>query len=684
MIRRVKLVNCFQHAQEERDFKPGITLITGRNGSGKSNRMRAVEYGITGRLPTQSKEDMLRWGAEGGFVEVELDTPNGTALITRDIVKAKQSFKQGGVSLTKKSDVDAAASAVLGLDPQAASSLVFASQTEMDALLRMQHADRLRILSMLFGLDRARQLQAVAHERLMTITVYPDTSQEEARIASETEAYRRALSEAGKAKADADTVFTRLAAGRNDLVRRKNLPVEEDVAAARASAEKELVSRQRELAELSAKLSEWKNKLSEIPEVDALKVAELTTARDGWHKLKTLDTELSGIMEVRGRIKTPVPPAEPRVLEDSLVRARVDYDSHMRRMSLFEKGKCPVCETSFTLAPPELERVRAESAEYQRSYAVFQAKAQRLQGAWDVYEQALRNYESDTRSCGADEARVRGEISLLEKYRSADLSDFERLTSEARKRREWLSSIEDLERHAAKVREEETRCKLKLGALPSETVKRDDLPGIDKALAAIEEAAGRSQALLERVAGCKASLEELDKQNARLAEQRERRGKSLWGRRLLEDMKDALRSDGLPVIVLRKMVTRLNRSVAVKLSELGADFTMRLNENMDFSVSFGGGAERPCSVLSGGQSVMASVAVRLALMDTLSKGSAGILFLDEPTAFLDEPNRAAAVDVLERAASVFSGANMTVFLITNDEALKQMRMADEWPVLGNS
>ncbi len=68
----------------EVEFREGVTVIVGENGSGKTSLVEAIYFALTGEYPRGSKDETINYGSRRMRVELTLDTPSGEIKIIRE------------------------------------------------------------------------------------------------------------------------------------------------------------------------------------------------------------------------------------------------------------------------------------------------------------------------------------------------------------------------------------------------------------------------------------------------------------------------------------------------------------------------------------------------------------------------------------------------------------------------
>ncbi len=69
-ITKIRLRNVKSYADETISFKPGINIIGGANGSGKTTIIESIGYGLFGRKPDYTFEEFVMRGAKDGSIEI--------------------------------------------------------------------------------------------------------------------------------------------------------------------------------------------------------------------------------------------------------------------------------------------------------------------------------------------------------------------------------------------------------------------------------------------------------------------------------------------------------------------------------------------------------------------------------------------------------------------------------------
>ena len=106
LVTRARLRDFRSYAEAEVALGPGLTVVHGRNGAGKTNLLEAIYFGLTGRsCRTSNEREVVRFGAQAARVELELEGDH-TLAVGFEPGQAKR-FTADGAPVERLLDVDA-------------------------------------------------------------------------------------------------------------------------------------------------------------------------------------------------------------------------------------------------------------------------------------------------------------------------------------------------------------------------------------------------------------------------------------------------------------------------------------------------------------------------------------------------------------------------------------------------
>ncbi len=95
-LRHLRQLNFRNLLTESVPLEPGLTVLVGANGAGKSNFLAACYLGLTGSLPYGRIADAIRHGQEGAFVSIRLEHDEGESLIELGLGPGRRSIRLDG------------------------------------------------------------------------------------------------------------------------------------------------------------------------------------------------------------------------------------------------------------------------------------------------------------------------------------------------------------------------------------------------------------------------------------------------------------------------------------------------------------------------------------------------------------------------------------------------------------
>ena len=150
------------------DLKPGLTVLTGVNGSGKSTTIDALFFALTGEsLDGRNLGELINWGAMDGKAVVSLSCPEFEVVRTIKSSGVAHKLTVGDTVLTKRNDINGWLFNYLKVDnPEVIRAVFISAQLRATDLFDTTNANRLALLSKVFGLEHIEQCRAAIYKVL--------------------------------------------------------------------------------------------------------------------------------------------------------------------------------------------------------------------------------------------------------------------------------------------------------------------------------------------------------------------------------------------------------------------------------------------------------------------------------------------------------------------------------------
>ncbi len=183
---RIEGVRGF-NAEAILELGPGLNLLVGKNGAGKTSFLQAIEWCLTGKMKYMEGDEFSRedaivnlFNTSGvGKVTITLHTPKGNLEVTRRRKRGK-STTRGSSPLTVKfgdkiledEDAEALLEKSLGMPLDQISTSVFLHQEALRAILSDDPKERSRSIDKMLGMEEVRSFgEALSTKRNMTAAV---------------------------------------------------------------------------------------------------------------------------------------------------------------------------------------------------------------------------------------------------------------------------------------------------------------------------------------------------------------------------------------------------------------------------------------------------------------------------------------------------------------------------------
>ena len=166
-LTKLELTNFKRYRQKEFDFALGLTGLLGKNGSGKSTIFEAIIFALYGESSTNRELIKNSDCKDKEAVEVALffNIQGKEYLVKRELrgksLTAKANLYDGSTELiaTSVKEVNSEIVKLIGMNKDAFSHTVYASQKELTALSSLKSEERKKIIRRLLGLEKIDKIE---------------------------------------------------------------------------------------------------------------------------------------------------------------------------------------------------------------------------------------------------------------------------------------------------------------------------------------------------------------------------------------------------------------------------------------------------------------------------------------------------------------------------------------------
>lgn len=136
----------------------------------------------------------------------------------------------------------------------------------------------------------------------------------------------------------------------------------------------------------------------------------------------------------------------------------------------------------------------------------------------------------------------------------------------------------------------------------------------------------------------------------------------------MHDLRGIFHKDAAPRVVAQGNLRRLEGLMNEILAHFQASYRVTADEGLSFKARLLNGAVQPAERLSPGQQVLLLLVFRISLV-ILMTGDVAALYLDEPTAWLDETHIQNFEPVLQKLRELIAARGLQVLIITHERSL---------------
>lgn len=694
-LKRISLRNYRQHKELDVEFTGSMIAVIGRNGSGKSNFLGAVQFALTGEQPGFNKEDLLNWEAarnqEGGYVDLEFDFNGQECRIQRRIEKPAVTLTVGDDKFSGTKKVQEQMD-LMGIDKDVLRQSVFVRQTEIESVLFDDPRDRELAFQKLVGLGDAAKHQKFLTDFLAALAEPKNLTDEIERQKETIESHKASLSDLEVKSKEMDEMLAK--AGDSDSIMKQMGIIDSRIAliesaiskydayvnATESLAQTKLAYRDTPKAEIDL---QWYDEQIEALK-DAIAAADAAINRN--HQRVDAQARLADAKHSLDEIPADI---ESKAKDCEMCKARL---AEIRgRKAQLEKllsdapdgNVCPLCgSTTSHNIKAEIQkdldahkRVEAERSAFlatvQNAPALLLERGRR--------EATLKRCEEYAAELGEPEpVQDRAALAAREK----DLRDG-RIKAAANNEaiRAANTKVMIAQMTADKAKEDMDAA---LAKIPGNHT-RDELSGAMKAMRERREALFASLGTLSQLKASKAELDGgvsqlkhfiVDAEKALVDLERVNAENQAMTKKIqvIKDVKDWFSYKNGPRVMSQAVMGLLVDETNKFLNQFGTPFVVTpMEEGMGFRCVFTDGrvtSEPPpeATMLSGGQKIALAVAFRFAVY-TMFANKLGLLSLDEPTAYLDDQTIARFADLLGKIRDLASNMGVQCLVSTHEASL---------------
>lgn len=707
IIQKVELINIGPHKHLEVNLGPGLTGILGRNGGGKSTLVNSIYAGLTNdfeRLaPTKSK--LIRNNSdadEQSIIRIEGLHEDQAFTIERDLKSSRGSkLIFDGKSYDKAADVNELLESQLGITKHMIKDYVFVDQWQMFSFLDQSPSNRAQSFQYLCGLQSIEQVYnacrsyvtqhknvGLVDNRAQLTQYVNEASAELEHIRKEYSSIKSAVSDLKEGVEERDSILQRhryASASRSKL---------ESIKDDREKLNVKIKSLTKSARLEKAELAELKSEIKDFEETEDFKKA--VEVQKNKKQIEQTIRNLNAAIDLRDSLEsklTKLKASKPEPHSDLIEEAELDsqrnqlakYIGQLDVLGEFFKHSeavhdtCPLCTqkvSSDFIAQTELK--------YEKVKSDCEGLKARIRSS-EAHFKAVRDYEHKLATLEDKLSSNHANIETYLSYYPQEILDFYASSNSVIK--EYLAlkeAIEAKEGSCSELKEKINGLSSKLEALSdSNSLVKSLLEAVENAPARKErEEAERLNSKLTQLSkrlaetkgqGIKAkeafrkATEALQTHEKQIA--KHQRSQELV--RKVEQAKSIFAKDALPKAVAQASLASLIADVNENLALFNHPFFVEAGDNLTFKAYLPGNPKPiDAQQLSGGQKVILAVAFRGAL-DRVFGHNVGMLFLDEPTAGLDEDN----VKYFHTALSKMSeklGKNRQLVIITHVQDIGEL------------
>ncbi len=658
LIKKIQLNNFKKHTNVTLAFVTGLNAIVGKNGTGKSSILEAIDYLFTGTLPDK-KENIMRAGTNTGFVIMEFELAGKEGRLERHLDSSKVVLDYDGKTYKKATEVKQLWEQLLGIDPTIFKNVIVAHQGQITSLFSEDPSTRGRMFQKIFMTPDFQKLRDVIWKYIKQAPpLYPvenivDLTTQLSAAETELVVLQKSISEMEQSALPVQSDTARRLV---DTIKKyfSDLPVIQELT-------EKIQQLQQQKIELSTNLSTLEQTIAKV-NVDNLKT--LKSAAEKMDIVKNLTITEADVKEAENTLSRTVSALDK--IDGDVVRLKVEYDSVAAKLERFKNDKsgvCPLCDQPIVNIEKHLAELSATCVNLKTQYeAVLNEKINLLPTKTKLSSELVKKQDElrNKNMLMSEIANLSAGTELLSK----ELYDLA-----IQKYYDKQKNIQTLSKQIQTVEIDLAVSNQKLSDLCKDktTYTEKDLADAEEKYRSVEERYMLWVSKNMEVKGIERTISDLNNRIKQAKIVVEKNKKITEYSATLQNVYDGFHTQNFPNRLLENYTGVVGEYINEYLREFNAPFEIVIDDTFNVVAYDEYGTILPA--LSGGQKIIVGLCLRFSLHALFSQ-SFPLMIIDEGTTHLDVDNRQLYFSVLKNMIKT-NGLNQ-VLVVDHDDGLNSV------------